>query len=211
MRRRRRPPRLSFVRITVFGASGRTGRSVVEQALEQGHEVVAFVREVSAFGEPSDKLDVDEGDARDAEAVADAIRGSDAVISVLGLVSAEDEPEHSQATRTVVDAARAEGVRRVIVTANATVFDDEEVTGEFAAQAREHRRNRETLRESGLDWTLLASARLADEPPSGVYEATQDERAPGGSIAPADLAKAALEALARGDWVRHIVGVSGAG
>lgn len=210
MRRRPRPPRLSLVRITVFGASGRTGRSVIEQALEHGHEVVAFVRDGSAFGEPGDKLDVDEGDARDAEAVAEAIRGSDAVISMLALASAGDEPEHSEATRTVVDAARAEGVRRVVVTANATVFDDEEVTGEFAAQAREHRRNRETLRESGLDWTLLASARLGDEPPRGIYEATEDVKAPGRTIAPSDLAKAALDTLARDDWVGHIVGVAGA-
>jgi putative NADH-flavin reductase len=197
------------MRITVFGASGRTGRSLVEQALEHGHEVVAFVRDGSAFGEPGDKLDVVEGDATNVEAVAEAIRGSDAVISVLGLVRAEDEPEHSEATRSVVDAAKAEGVRRIVVTANSTVLDDEEVTGEFAAQAREHRRNRETLRESGLDWTLLASARLVEEPPAGAYEATEDEKAPGGMITPPDLAKAALDALARDDWVGHIVGVAG--
>ncbi|TKX84333.1 NmrA family protein, partial [Halorubrum sp. SS5] len=33
------------MRIAVFGASGRTGRPLVEQALDRGHEVVAFVRD----------------------------------------------------------------------------------------------------------------------------------------------------------------------
>ena len=127
------------MRITVFGASGRTGRSLVQQAIENGHEVVAFVRGASAFGEPGDKLDVDEGDARDPEAVAEAIRGSDAVISVLSLGRAEDEPQHSDATRTVVAAAGDEGVRRIVVVANKDVFGDDEVTDEFAAHASRRR------------------------------------------------------------------------
>ena len=197
------------MRITVFGASGRTGRSLVEQALEDGHEVAAFVRDASSFGLPGDRLDVHEGDARDPEAVAEAIRGSDAVISVLALSKADDEPEYSHATRAIVEAAKAEGVRRVVVTANHDVFGDDEVTGEFAAHAREHRRNRETLRASGLDWTILAAGWVVDEPAAGTYEATVDGRAPGRKITPPELAKAALDALARDDWVGHIVGVTG--
>ena len=198
------------MRITVFGASGRTGRSLVEQALEHGHEVVAFVRDASGFEESGERLDVHEGDARDLEAVAEAIRGSDAVISVLALLKAEDEPEYSEATRTIVDAAKSEGVRPVVVTANRDVFGDDEVTGEFAAHAREHRRNRETLKASGLDWTILAAGWVADEPPAGAYEAFVDEKAPTRKIAPSDLAKAALDALSREDWVGRIVGVAGA-
>ena len=198
------------MRITVFGASGRTGRSLVQQAIENGHEVVAFVRGASAFGEPGDKLDVDEGDARDPEAVAEAIRGSDAVISVLSLGRAEDEPQHSDATRTVVAAAGDEGVRRIVVVANKDVFGDDEVTDEFAAHAREHRRNRETLKGSGLDWTILASGRIEDGPATGAYEATEDAIAPRRTIAPQDLAKAILDALSRDDWVGHIVGVTAA-
>jgi putative NADH-flavin reductase len=198
------------MRITVFGASGRTGRSVVEQALDQGHEVVAFVRDASAFAPAGERLDIHQGDARDPDAVAEAIRGSDAVISLLSLDKAEDEPEHSDATRTVVEAAATEGVRRIVVTANKDVFGDEEITTEFAAQAREHRRNRETLKASGLDWTILAARRVEDGPAAGGYEATEDAVAPDRAITPADLAKAVIDALARHDWVGHIVGVSGA-
>ena len=198
------------MRITVFGAGGRTGRSLVGQALEQGHEVVAFERNASGLDAPGVRLDAHQGDAREVDAAAEAIRGSDAVISVLSLAKAEDEPEHSQATGTIVQAARAEGVRRIVVTSNAAVFDDDEVTGEFAPQAREHRRNRETLRASGLDWTVLAAREVVDEPPGGGYEATIEEEAPARTIAPPDLAKAALDALAREDWVGHIVGVCGA-
>jgi len=198
------------MRITVFGASGRTGRSLVEQGVDDGHEVVAFVRDASAFDLPGERLDVHGGDARDPEAVGEAIRGSDAVISALALIKAEDEPEHSHATSTIVEAAKAEGVRRVVVTANNDVFGDDEIRGEFAAQAREHRRNRETLKASGLDWTILATGRILDEPPAGAYEATVHARSPTRTITPEDFAKAALDALARDDWVGHIVGVTSA-
>jgi uncharacterized protein YbjT (DUF2867 family) len=198
------------MRITVFGASGRTGRSLVDQALEHGHEVAAFVGNASSFGPPGERLDVHEGDARHPEAVAEAIRGSDAVISVLALGRAEDEPEYSHATRAIAEAAKAEGVRRVVVTANNDVFGDDEVTGEFAAHAREHRRNRETLKASGLDWTILAAGWVVDEPPAGTYEATVEGKAPRRKITPPDFAEAALDALARDDWVGHIVGVTGA-
>jgi putative NADH-flavin reductase len=157
-----------------------------------------------------ERLEVHEGDALDADVVGEAIRGSDAVISVIALTRAEDEPEYSEATRTIVAAAAAEGVRRIVVTANNDVLGDDEVVGEFAAQAREHRRNRETLKASGLDWTILAAGWVVDEPPGGSYEATEDARASRRKIAPPDFAKAALDAVTREDWVGHIVGVAGA-
>jgi putative NADH-flavin reductase len=152
------------MRVTVFGASGRTGRQVVEQGLDRGHEITAFVRDTSRFGASRERLTIVEGDARDAEAVATAVRDSDAIISVLALMKAEDEPEYSEATRTIVEAAEREGVHRIVVTANNDVLGDDEVTGEFAVRAREHRRNRETLKASGLDWSIVAAGWVVDEP-----------------------------------------------
>lgn len=195
------------MRIAVFGASGRTGRKVIEQALGRGHEVTAFVRDASRFGASQDRLEVVEGDARDPAAVAGAVRGSDAAISVLALGKAEDEPEHSGATRTVVEALEREGVRRIVLTANNHVFGDDEVTGEFAAAAREHRRNRDLLRASGLDWTIGAAPDVVDEPGSS-YEAVVDGKGPGKKIATADFAAFTLDALERDEWIGQIVGVS---
>ena len=198
------------MRITVFGASGRTGRQVVEQGLERGHEITAFVRDASRFDASHDRLTVVEGDARDPDAAAAAVRGSDAIISLLALKKPEDEPGYSEATRTIVEAAGREGVRRIVVTANNDVFGDDEVTGEFAAHAREHRRNRETLKASGLDWSIVAAGWVVDEPGTGSYQAVVDANAPKRKIAPADFATAVLDALERGDWIGHIVGVTNA-
>jgi putative NADH-flavin reductase len=196
------------MRIAVFGASGRTGRLVVDQGLERGHEIVALVRDSSRFDESHERLEVVEGDALDPDAVVSALRGSDAAISVVSLARPEDEPQHSEATRTIVGAAKAEGVRRIVVTANNHVFHDDEVPEELAAFAREHRRNRDLLRASGLDWTIVASPTLGNEEATGSIAVSVDEKAPGRQTAREDLATAALDALGNDDWIGHIVGVS---
>jgi putative NADH-flavin reductase len=196
------------VGIAVFGASGKTGRLVIEQGLERGHELVAFVRDASRFERSHELLEVVEGDARDPQAVVPALRGSDAVISVISLARPEDEPQHSEANRVIVEIAAAEGVRRIVVTANNHVFHDDDVRAELAAFAREHRRNRDLLRASDLDWTIVASPTLDDEPGTGSYSVSVDERAPGKRTAREDLATAALDALASDDWIGHIAGVS---
>jgi len=198
------------MRVTVFGASGRTGRRVVEQGLERGHEITAFVRDASRFGASHQRLTVVEGDARDPDAVAAAVRGADAIISVLALMKPEDEPGYSEATRTIVEAAGREGVQRIVVTANNDVFGDDEVTGEFAVHAREHRRNRETLKASGLDWTIVAAGWVVDEAGTGSYQAVVGAKAAKRKISPADFASAVLDALERDDWIAHIVGVTNA-
>jgi uncharacterized protein YbjT (DUF2867 family) len=84
---------------------------------------------VTVFGTSRERLTIVEGDARDPDVVVAAVRGSEAIILGLSLMNAEDEPEYSEATSTIVEAAEREGVRRIVVTANNDVFGDDEVTG----------------------------------------------------------------------------------
>ncbi|HSJ50305.1 MAG TPA: NAD(P)H-binding protein [Actinomycetota bacterium] len=196
------------MKIAVFGAAGRTGREVVRQALDRGHEVTAFVRDESVLDSTDERLSVVAGDARDAEAVERALAQADGVISVLALTSADAEPGYSEATKAVVEAASRTGVHRLVVAANNDVLSDREVTGEFAAHAREHRRNRETLEASGLDWTIGAAPWVTDDPATGTYQAAVDQKGPGRRLGAADFATFTLDALERGEWIGHVVGVS---
>ena len=196
------------MRIAVFGASGKTGRLVIDQGLERGHELVAFARDASRFDRSHERLEVVGGDARDPDAVETALRGSDAAVSVLSLARPEDEPQHSETTRVIVEVAEAEGVRRIVVTANNHVFHNDEVPLELAAFAREHRRNRDLLRASGLDWTIVASPTLGDEEGTGSFTVSVDKKAAGKRTAREDLANATLDSLGHDDWIGHIVGVS---
>lgn len=73
---------LPSMQITVFGASGKVGSLVVEEALRRGHTVVAFVHNHNLFS-PNDALIIRKGDVYNADDVAVALEGSQAVISCL--------------------------------------------------------------------------------------------------------------------------------
>ncbi len=70
--------------LVVLGATGRTGRLVVEQALAAGHTVTALVRSPQKLTTRNPNLRVVAGEATDAAAVSRALDGADAVISTLG-------------------------------------------------------------------------------------------------------------------------------
>jgi hypothetical protein len=61
-----RAPGGVLVRLAVFGASGRTGRPLVERALAEGHTVRALVRTPTKVGIQDARLELIQGDATDA-------------------------------------------------------------------------------------------------------------------------------------------------
>jgi len=73
------------MKILVFGASGGTGRRIVEQALAEGHLVTAFARESSRIRIAHENLRVVRGDISHYDSVEAAVAGQDAVLSALGV------------------------------------------------------------------------------------------------------------------------------
>jgi putative NADH-flavin reductase len=197
------------MRVVVLGTTGRTGHAVADRALARGMDVVALVRH-----EPESPLDprvaVRVIDLRDQDAIAPELAGADAVVSAIGPVAGITVTEVSEATQAVVDAMIRAGVRRIVVTANGKVLTDDEVSGEYANVAAEHRRDAAILVASGLDWTVLAAPFLTDDPGTGDVATAIDARASGRSLTRADLAATLVDALGRDEWIGHIVGVANA-
>jgi len=72
------------MRLLVFGATGGTGRALVERALEQGHLVTAFARDPAKVRGAHQNLTVARGNMLDSSSVEAAVQGQDAVLSALG-------------------------------------------------------------------------------------------------------------------------------
>ena len=72
------------MKLLVLGASGGTGKQLVQQALGQGHLVTAFVRDPAKIEVPHPNLRVVRGDVLQPDTVEAAVAGQDAVLSALG-------------------------------------------------------------------------------------------------------------------------------
>jgi putative NADH-flavin reductase len=194
------------VRLVIFGAGGRTGRSTVDAALARGFEVTAAARRLD--GLPGNVRGV-EIDARDANSVAEAIQDADAVISAMGIPT--DSPPTtalSEATATVADVMTTAGIDRLVIVVNGSVFLEAPREGTYEVVDTEHRRGLEVLRRSELEWTALAPPWLKDDAATGSYVAVVEGAAAGAWVPREDLATALVDAVAHDDWRRHVVGIS---
>jgi putative NADH-flavin reductase len=168
------------MRVAVLGATGRTGRAVVDELLRRGHDVAALVRDRDVAGLP-EAVETVTGDARDVSAVALLLEGAQAVVSALG-PRRRDVTLHREVATLLVDALPAAGIRRFVgisgagidVPGDAKSLRDRAVSGLLQRlggqavqdKAVEHR----VWAASGLDWTLVRPPRLVDRPGTGEVE-----------------------------------------
>src|SRR5215472_8063242 len=72
------------MKLFVIGATGRTGREIVQQALARGHHVTAFVRSPEKVNLKNERLTILKGNVTDENQLFDAMQNHDAVLSALG-------------------------------------------------------------------------------------------------------------------------------
>src|SRR5688572_7091625 len=72
------------VKLLVLGGTGGTGKQIVSQALEAGHDVTVLARDRAKAGPDRPRLRIVPGDLENAAALAEAMRGQEAVISAIG-------------------------------------------------------------------------------------------------------------------------------
>ena len=170
------------MKLLVLGATGPTGLQIVAQALAQGHEVTAFVRDPAKLPMRHERLKTVVGALpHDADALAAALRGHDAVISSLGLHNALKAHHFSENNmRVLVPSMEKQGVRRLIIVSANGVGDTHRhspllprimyrllLTGIFA----DKKAGEDIVRASGLDWTFAYPTLLTNGPRTGNYRA----------------------------------------
>lgn len=204
------------MRIALFGATGRTGRLVLEECVSRGWSAAALARDARRIpARPG--LAVVEGDARDATAVAKVVADADAVLCCLAMHDiAIPATDFSDSVKTMVAAARTARVRRIVAIASAGVLPHPEgglrnqhgLPASLVNVAHEHTRNFETLRDSGLDWTLMCPVDLKDDIPAGHARLAYEDLPAGSSeTGYADLARAIVELVEERASVGKRVGI----
>jgi len=117
------------MRIAVFGGTGATGVLLINQALDRGHSVTAYARRPEKLDIEDDRLTVVEGELSDAAAIDRVVKGSDAVISLLGQGRPVKGTPVALGTRAILAAMDTSGVRRIVAVATASAPDPRDKQG----------------------------------------------------------------------------------
>lgn len=206
--------------IVIFGASGGTGRELVKQAIEAGHDVSAFVRREPAGGVDFFGARVVRGDVVDRTAVAGVLRGDVAALSALGAPTPfQPYPAFLEGIRNILHGLEEGGGRRLVYLSFVGVPESRDQFGfigkhliapRVLRHATEgHRQNEEAIKASALDWTIVRAAKLTDGDRTSTYR-VGERVVPRGvvpTISRADVAHLMLQQLARSDHVRRCITV----
>jgi putative NADH-flavin reductase len=205
--------------VTIFGATGTTGRFVVEEALRRGHKVVALSRNPAKLDIEHENLETVTGDVLDPEVVDKAIAGQDAVISVLG-AGMRRTTLRTDGTRNIVEAMRRRGVGRLISQSVFGLGDSAEklpihwkllVKPLILRNAyRDHAGQEAVVASSDLDWTITRPVSLRDTAATGDYQDGPAAAMNGITlkIGLADLARFTLDQLETDKYRHRRPGVS---
>ena len=208
------------MKLIIFGSTGGTGRELLKQALDQGHNIVAYARNPAKIDDIKHAgLQVVRGDILDPAAVESATARQEAVLSTIG-AGAERTTLREDGTRNIVEAMERTGVQRLISQsslgvgdsrANLSFFTKYIIVSVFLRHAfADHERQEAVIKQSSLDWTIARPSHLTDGPRTGAYRhgfPTTDRRITG-KISRADVADFMLSQLADDTYLHQTPGVS---
>jgi putative NADH-flavin reductase len=208
------------MKLLIFGASGGTGRELLEQSLDQGHAVTALVRDPDKIKDVSHtKLRVMAGSVLDAKAVENAMSEQEAVLFSVG-AGTQRSSVREEGTKTVIEAMEKAGVRRLVCQTSLGVGESRSnlsfltkyvVVDIFLRHAfADHERQERVLKQCLLDWIVVRPPHLLNGPRTGAYRhgfATTDKTIQG-KISRADVADFMLKQLTDDTYLRQTPGVS---
>ncbi|MGC4103600.1 NAD(P)-dependent oxidoreductase [Ferruginibacter sp.] len=204
----------------VFGAGSITGKQLVQQALLKGHTVKAFGRNVfSEFEQDTKNLLLVKGALFDEGEVATAIKGCDAVLSALGGSNDTSDKTRTLGIKNIIAQMKKNGVARIVAVAdkavlnadeNTLIVDTEAYPKENVALAKEQEKVYDSLKDSGLDWTLLCPPAILPQPATGIFNTRADypPEPDNDTINAGDLALCMLNAVSKNEFVKQRVGIS---
>ena len=165
--------------LLIIGATGGTGRQLVTQALERGHQVTALVRRPPRAA-PRPALTPVVGDVLDPGSLDRAIHGQEAVLSALGHKRwLAPSRILSEGTRNLIAAMTRHGVQRFVCETALGISDAWWQMGLYYTlfvrpvilpfYFRDKVRQEAVIRASGLAWTIVRPGMLTNGPPRGRY------------------------------------------
>jgi len=208
------------MKLIIFGATGKIGRHLVEQALELGHDVTAFARTPEKLSGPRENLHVVKGDVLDPVSVRNAIEGQDGVVCALGMPLMNTDGLRAKGTKNIIHAMEETGVRRLVCLSGLGAGDSWNLLPFhyryliFPLVMRrlyaDHERQESYVKNSPLDWVIVRPASFVKGAHTGDYRHgfTTADAPPTLRISHADVADFMLKQSADDTYLRQAPGLS---
>lgn len=209
------------MRSIIFGSTGGTGRQIVTQALEQGHDVTAFARRPEKLNIAHENLQMFQGNVLDYPSVEQALVGQEVVLCALGLPAIMDKSQlRANGTKNIILAMENTGVRRFICQSSNGVGDTSKTLPFFMKYIivpfmlrrvfADHEVQEQLIKESQLDWIIVRPTALTDGEKTGVYQQglTLDNRTAKFKISRADVADFMLKQLIDNHYLHNTPSIS---
>ncbi|PWU01306.1 MAG: histidine kinase [Bacteroidetes bacterium] len=157
------------MKVALIGATGFVGKAILNELLQRGHQVTAIARNLEAVQQKKNLI-TKQVNVLDAEAVSEAVKGHDAVISAYnaGWTNPNLYNEFLQGSQAIQEGVRRSGVKRLFVNGGAgSLFvneglqnvDTPDFPAEWKAGALAARDYLNILKkEQDLDWAFLSPA-----------------------------------------------------
>ncbi len=155
--------------ILIAGATGRTGRIIVQKLLAQGKKPHLLVRDLSEakalFGDSPIYF---QSDVREPNTLSPAMTEVDTVISAIGTRTpvGKNCPKHVdyEGVANLVHVAKANGIRRFILISSIAVTRPDHPLNCFGRILDWKKKGEEVLRQSGLDYAIIRPGGLLNTP-----------------------------------------------
>ena len=211
------------MKIVLWGATGLTGRKVLYQALEGGHEVKAIARNPGLIEAEHANLTVVRGDALNRQSVQEAVSGGEVVISALGSGTSFAEARkpttiYSEGFANIVAAMRKHTIRRFIALLSVGTVDDpyepfihKRIIRPLIRRTYDDMRKAENFLAGcdDLDWVVIRPLRLLNTSRTGKYRTSVNILPPGGiGIGRPDLAEFILKQVRTDEHLRSYLTIA---
>jgi putative NADH-flavin reductase len=214
--------------ILILGSTGRTGKHLLQQALDRGHIVTILVRDKKKVPITHPNLTVFEGTPLDKAALENAMKGCEAILSALNISRVNDWPwaklrtpeDFLSATmKNIIELAPKQTIKRIIFTSAWGVADTKkDIPGWFRwfidqSNIRypylDHERQEALLLSTNLNWTSVRLAGLINsKKQQKVIVSFNNEPKPNLTVSRRSAASFMLDILEESSYVRQMPVIS---
>lgn len=216
-------------RISVIGATARSGRVIIAQALDAGYEVIGLARSPQKLGIEHERLTLVKGDVRDQATLEAALTGNEAVICMVGYPTPKDPTQdigpvdlYTVMAKNLIAAMKKKGNRRLIMASStgvehrvdpaATAPEGESMADMWRFNARylygDMADMEKMIEGSGLEYVLLRPGFMVEEPARGDLRFSTDGTTPKQrTITYADFAAFTLAQVSSDEYLNEAIGI----